>query len=53
MPPPSPVWDWNFKERPAGKYYHDATFQMAVRIEGKLYVSKAVTLKVKDPNKKK
>ena len=53
MPPPSPVWAWDYKEKPPGKIYRDATFKMGVKIEGAGYESKTVTLKVKRPEAKK
>jgi hypothetical protein len=52
MPPPSPVWAWDFKQKPYAKVYHDCTLQMDVKIEGKLYESRSAHLKVRDPNAK-
>jgi hypothetical protein len=47
MPPPSPVWAWNYKEKPPGKIFNDASFQVAVKIEGRWHESKPVSLRVK------
>ena len=46
MPPPSPVWDWDYKVKGA-KIFNDTTFKMAVNVDGYWYLSKDVPLKVK------
>jgi hypothetical protein len=38
---------------PGEKVFRDATFKMAVRIEGRVYESKSVLLKLKNAEKKK
>jgi hypothetical protein len=50
MPPPSPVWTRDHRKESTLVFF-DATFQMSARIEGKLYESRSVRLKVKNAEK--
>jgi hypothetical protein len=52
MPPPSPVWAWDFKEKK--HVFADAEFRMRVKIGDAVYESNLVKLKVKgaEPPKK-
>jgi hypothetical protein len=50
MPPPSPVWAWS-RENKGAKVFTDTNLRMTVRIEGAVYETKPVLLKVKQPSK--
>lgn len=54
MPPPSPVWAPNYREKAANPVmFFDSSFKMYVRIEGRIYESRTVLLKVKGAEKVK
>ncbi|MFO0965238.1 MAG: hypothetical protein U0793_06590 [Gemmataceae bacterium] len=44
MPPISPVWDWDFREKK--RVFFDTKLRMRVQIEGAWHESNAVLLKV-------
>jgi len=50
MPPPSPVWAIN---REKVRVFADADFRIRVKIDGAVYESNAVTLKVKGAERDK
>jgi hypothetical protein len=49
MPPPSPVWAWSYAEKK--RVFVDTTLRMSVTIEGAVYESNPLTLKVDEAKK--